>query len=210
MCFSTVSSWYPARPRSSDSPVFETGDPRYSWINEVPSSQPHQPLVPARGQGSAKFGGVEVRKRLTCRVLSCPGQVPARARACRGAGRALPACDHVVAPAQRGSGAHHARTRAASQVSASGALSSTVMWPASGTIRDSAAGQADVSLGDHARQPTVHVHQGACRPADQATATGRIAATKSTVRGKTKDFMDSTAVPRPALCKSRRTGTALA
>ena len=35
MCFSTVPSWYPARPRSSDSPVFETGDPRYSWINEV-------------------------------------------------------------------------------------------------------------------------------------------------------------------------------
>ena len=35
MCFSTVPSWYPARPRSSDTPVFETGDPRYSWINEV-------------------------------------------------------------------------------------------------------------------------------------------------------------------------------
>jgi DNA-binding transcriptional MerR regulator len=45
----------------------------------------------------------------------------------------------------RGSRRRHARTRAASQASASGALSSTVMWPASGTIRDSAAGQRAAS-----------------------------------------------------------------
>jgi hypothetical protein len=52
---------------------------------------------------------------------------------------------------QRGNRRRHARTRAASQVSASGALSSTVMWPASGTIRDSAAGQRAAS-----RSPCPH------------------------------------------------------
>jgi hypothetical protein len=35
MCFSTVPSWYPASLDPLIAPVFETGDPRYSWINEV-------------------------------------------------------------------------------------------------------------------------------------------------------------------------------